>query len=71
MKTFFANGWVCVGPYTIHDLKKVKITVGNEEKSAFLDWVDGVRVAKVRPPNAPGPYLVKLNGQAIGHVVVS
>lgn len=49
------DGWLIV-PYTGSDLARVHVAVGNEPQvwqPAFLDWVEGQRVAKVRARNLP------------------
>lgn len=49
------DGWI-VTPYSGHDLARVHISVGNEPVEwlpAFLDFVDGQRVAKVRARGLP------------------
>ncbi|SET43719.1 hypothetical protein [Nonomuraea wenchangensis] len=53
-------GWLTV-PYSGHDLSRVFIAVGdpNDWRPAFLDWADGERVAKIRPP-APTGKAVKV-----------
>lgn len=60
------DGWLVV-PYSGHDLARVYISAGqrqDEWKPAFLDWVDGKRVAKVRPDGLSGAVWVwlKVNG---------
>lgn len=49
------DGWL-ITPYAGHELSRVHISVGNEPVvwlPAFLDWVDGQRVAKVRARDLP------------------
>jgi hypothetical protein len=65
MRARVVPGWVVVGPYTEHDVKRVRIGCQPTSSSdapeyvpAFLDWVDGERVAKVRPPEFRGRYRV-------------
>lgn len=55
MRASIRDGWVVV-PYTGHDLATVHIAVGdrNDWRPAFLDWVDGQRVAQIRPPAVRG-----------------
>jgi hypothetical protein len=46
---YLDQGWVCM-PYHGNDLARVEIQAGaNPPVAAFLDWVNGERVAKVRP----------------------
>jgi hypothetical protein len=60
------NGWVTV-PYSGHELAPVYIAIDDREdwKPAFLDWENGKRVAKVRPPSSTGKPMsvwIKANG---------
>lgn len=54
-----ANGWVIV-PYDGPDTALVELAVDDEWLPAFLDYVDGKRVAKVRPPVVPPTAQVRL-----------
>lgn len=58
MRASIRDGWLTV-PYTGHDLATVHIAVGdrNTWQPAYLDWADGERVAKIRPPQTPGRTL--------------
>jgi hypothetical protein len=50
------DGWLVV-PYSGHDLSRVYIAAGSRPEEwhpAFLDWADGQRVAKIRPPDFTG-----------------
>lgn len=68
-----ADGWVCV-PYTGPDLATVHLAVAagpepadGEWRPAFLDWLDGERVAKIRTtPDLPRRLRVwrRVNGHA-------
>jgi len=62
------DGWLTV-PYNGPDIARVHIGVGTagsvEWTPAFLDWVDGVRVAKIRPPETGGPVWLKANGVVV------
>lgn len=66
-------GWLTI-PYSGHDLAKVEIDTGQGWRPAFLDWYDGARVAKIRPPRTTGLVKVRIrvNGHAsdAGRVVV-
>lgn len=62
-------GWVCV-PYSGHDMSQVYIAVGDQEhwRPAFLDWSNGVRVAKIGEPERTGRAVtiwLKVNGSVI------
>lgn len=63
--TGIRDGWL-VTPYSGHDLARVEIGVGpaGQERwqPAFLDWVDGQRVAKIRPPGIGGTVWLSVNG---------
>ncbi|MGI5493781.1 hypothetical protein [Microtetraspora malaysiensis] len=50
------DGWVVVSPYEGPELAPISIAVGSQEswQPAYLDWVDGVRVAKIRTPAPTG-----------------
>ncbi|MFF4779397.1 hypothetical protein ACFY05_41940 [Microtetraspora fusca] len=50
------DGWVVVSPYEGPELAPISIAVGSQDewKPAFLDWVDGARVAKIRQPAPTG-----------------
>lgn len=62
------DGWIIV-PYGGSDMARVEIGVGQaggeEWRPAFLDWVDGQRVAKVRPLEHGGPVWIRVNGTAV------
>lgn len=65
------DGWLCV-PYAGDDAAIVYLSVtarGGEPEwvPAFLDYVDGQRVAKIRPPAAP-PYPANVQTR-VGEVV--
>ena len=58
MRPFLSDGWLCV-PYDGHDVALVRIGIAGPSgdpvwTAAFLDYVDGVRVAKIRPPAVTG-----------------
>lgn len=56
MSATVRDGWLTVH-YDGHDLARVHLAVGQQPddwKPAFLDWVDGKRVAKIRPPSPTG-----------------
>lgn len=80
MTAQLADGWLLV-PYDGPELAQVRIGTGRREpdewKPAYLDWHDGRRVAKVRPPvssGQPTPVQVwtRLNGvvATAGHVTI-
>lgn len=70
------DGWL-VTPYEGHDLAQVHMSVGDEPRvwlPAFLDWVDGQRVAKIRARVLPGrrtKVWLRVNGSVsqVGAVV--
>jgi len=58
MRASIRDGWLVV-PYSGHDLATVHIAVGQRPagedwRRAFLDYADGARVAKIRPPAPTG-----------------
>lgn len=56
MTPLIRNGWLIV-PYSGPELARVFIAVGDRAdawRPAYLDWHDGRRVAKVRPPEPTG-----------------
>jgi hypothetical protein len=61
------DGWI-ITPYAGRDLSRVHISIGNEPVvwlPAFLDWVDGQRVAKVRAravPEGRSKVWLRVNG---------
>lgn len=60
MTAKIVDGWIVV-PYSGRDMSKVFISVGGQWFPAFLDWVDGERVAQIRVPESSGRHLnVKL-----------
>ncbi|TDE40487.1 hypothetical protein E1295_31810 [Nonomuraea mesophila] len=71
-------GWLVV-PYAGPELGRVHIATGrhqaDEWKPAYLDYLDGERVAKVRPPAPTGHPVqvwIRVNGAAtaVGHVTI-
>jgi len=76
MTVALRNGWLVV-PYEGGDTARVEIGVGNPPvwRGAFLDWVDGVRVAKIRPPEMEGSrpkVQLRVNGSVVfaGNILV-
>ena len=75
MDTQVRDGWLVV-PYGGDDLATVHIAVGNDAQvwiPAFLDYVDGQRVAKVRArviPERPTWVWLRINGDVtkVGNV---
>lgn len=43
------NGWLCM-QYEGHDTSLVEIGIDDVWYPAYLDYIDGVRIAKIRPP---------------------
>jgi hypothetical protein len=76
--TQLANGWLVV-PFAGPEMARVEIGTGRHRadiwRPAYLDFHDGQRVAKVRPPAATGqPVQVwtRINGVVAhaGHVTI-
>jgi len=60
MRPMIRDGWLVV-PFSGNEFDPVHMAVGNQSpkdwKPAFLDWLDGHRVAKIRPPERTGRAL--------------
>lgn len=47
-----SNGWLVL-QYPGPELATVHIKIGDDMYDAYIDWVGGKRVAKIRPPEKP------------------
>lgn len=61
------NGWL-ICQYDGHDLCSVEIGVGRKTPEqwtpAFLDWFEGIRVAKIRATESAPHVWLRVNGAA-------